>query len=70
MTALLKAVDDYLGLRRRLGYKLKDPGTHLHDFVAFLERQGTSHITTDLALRWAMQPRAPSPLTGPRVSAP
>ena len=61
MTALLKAVDDYLGLRRRLGYKLKDPGTHLHDFVAFLERQGTSHITTDLALRWAMQPASAQP---------
>jgi len=38
MTALLKAVDEYLGLRRQLGYKLKDASTHLHDFIAFLER--------------------------------
>jgi len=61
MTALLKAVDDYLGLRRRLGYKLRDPGTYLHDFVSFLERQGVSRITTDLALRWAMQPANAQP---------
>ena len=56
MSPLLKAVKDYLSLRRRFGYKLKDSGTHLHDFVSFLERHGASLITTDLALRWAMQP--------------
>jgi integrase len=56
MSRLRKAVNDYLQLRRRLGYKLKEPGTHLHDFVSFLERQGASHVTTALALRWAMQP--------------
>jgi len=61
MTPLLKAVADYLSLRRRLGYKLRDPGTYLHDFVSFLERQGTSRITTDLALRWAMQPASAQP---------
>jgi integrase len=61
MTSLLKAVDDYLTLRRRLGYKLKDPGTYLHDFVSFLERQEVSRITTDLALRWAMQPAEAQP---------
>ena len=61
MTPLLKAVADYLSLRRRLGYKLRDPGTYLHDFVSFLERQGTSRITTDLALHWAMQPASAQP---------
>jgi len=61
MTPLLKAVADYLSLRRRLGYKLRDPATYLHDFVSFLEGQGASHITTDLALRWAMQPANAQP---------
>ena len=61
MTPLLKAVDEYLSLRRRLGYKLRDPGTYLYAFVSFLERQGASHITTDLALRWAMQPANAQP---------
>lgn len=61
MNALMKAVDDYLSLRRRLGYKLKEPGAYLHDFVAFLGRHGASYITTDLALRWAMQPTNAQP---------
>jgi integrase len=61
MTPLLKAVADYLSLRRRLGYKLRDAGTYLHDFVSFLERQGASAISTDLALRWAMQPANAQP---------
>lgn len=61
MSPLLKAVEDYLSLRRRLGYKLKDSGAHLHDFVSFIERHGAAHITTDLALRWAMQPANAQP---------
>lgn len=61
MSPLLKAVEDYLSLRRRLGYRLKDPGTHLHDFVSFLARHRASHVTTDLALRWAMQPTHAQP---------
>ncbi len=61
MTPLLKAVEDYLSLRRRLGYKLKDPGTYLHDFVSFLERQGVDYVTTEMALRWAMQPANAQP---------
>jgi len=61
MTPLLKAIEDYLSLRRRLGYKLKDPGTYLHDFVSFLERQGVDYVTTEMALRWAMQPANAQP---------
>jgi len=61
MTPLLKAVDDYLSLRRRLGYKLTDPGRYLHQFVSFLDQQGAPHITTDLALGWAMQPARAQP---------
>jgi len=56
MSTLSTAVEDYLSLRRRLGFKLREEGTLLPDFVSFLERQGASHITTELALRWAMLP--------------
>lgn len=56
MSPLSLAVQDYLSLRRRLGFKLKDEGTLLPDFVSFLERHDADHITTELALRWAMQP--------------
>jgi len=56
MSALSIAVQDYLSVRRRLGFKLREEGTLLPDFVSFLERQGASHVTTDLALQWAMLP--------------
>jgi integrase len=61
MSALIKAVNDYLSLRRRLGYKLQDPGRWLKDFVSFLEEEGAAHITTELAVRWAMQPANAQP---------
>jgi integrase/recombinase XerD len=56
MKTLSKAVHDYLAMRRGLGFKLRDAGVGLLDFVAFLEREKASHITTELALRWATQP--------------
>jgi len=55
MTTLRRAVQDYLALRRAMGFKLKHPGTALSDFVCFLEREGVCHITIDLAVRWAKQ---------------
>jgi integrase len=61
MSALSKSVQDYLSLRRKLGYKLHEPGTWLEDFVAFLKRQGACHVTTELSLRWAMQPANAQP---------
>lgn len=56
MSALAKALRDYLRIRRGLGFKLVDTGTALFDFVSFLDRQRASFITTELALRWAVQP--------------
>ncbi len=56
MNALGCAVRDYLRIRRSLGFKLVDTGVALQDFVSFLDRHGASRITTELALRWAVQP--------------
>lgn len=56
MTELRKALEEYLAVRRALGFKLIDAGYLLPDFLSFLGRQGASHITTELALRWARQP--------------
>jgi integrase len=53
---LRQAAQDYLALRRGLGFKLRSAGLALMDFIAFLEREGASHLTTELALRWATQP--------------
>lgn len=56
MRTLRQALDAYLSMRRGLGAELKGPGAYLHQFVRFLENEGTQTITTDLALRWATAP--------------
>jgi integrase/recombinase XerD len=57
MIPLRKAVDEYLAMRRPLGYKLNDMGYHLQHFVSFMRKQKASVITAKLALRWAVEPR-------------
>lgn len=61
MIPLRKAVENYLTMRRSLGFKLRDMGYNLHHFVSFMEQQGTSIITSELALRWALQPQDVQP---------
>ena len=41
----------------------REPGRLLQNFLAFAEREGASHVTTDLALRWAQQPSGVQPAT-------
>jgi integrase len=61
MISLRKAVENYLTMRRFLGFKLRDMGCHLPHFVSFMEQQRASIITTELALRWAQQPQDVQP---------
>ncbi|WP_227749409.1 hypothetical protein [Paraburkholderia atlantica] len=56
MNTLRQAVDEYLCLRRSLGFKLRDAGKALLDFVTFMEEHRTPYITQALALVWAQQP--------------
>lgn len=56
MNGLPQATQDYLVIRRALGFKLELHGHLLPDFVAFLNEAGASFITTELALQWATQP--------------
>jgi integrase len=63
MSDLRDACERYLQLRRELGYKLRGPDGLLRSFVAFAERQGAAHVSTDLALRWARQPAGAQPAT-------
>lgn len=56
MNLLRNLLEDYLGVRRALGFKLYNVGLNLQQFVCFLERESASVITTELALRWATQP--------------
>jgi integrase len=55
MNTLPEALQEYLALRRGLGYKMHDAGHLLPRFVSFLEERQASHITTRLALEWTQQ---------------
>jgi|SRR5882757_241582 len=56
MSQLRTELEEYLAVRRALGYKLLLPGRLLQRFVKFAERAGATYITTELALKWATQP--------------
>lgn len=55
MNTLREALVEYLALRRSLGFKLRDAGKGLLDFVTFMERQQTAYITHRLAFAWSQQ---------------
>ncbi len=61
MTTLRQAVQEYLRMRRDLGFKLRRPGKGLLDFVRFMEQHRASYITQALALVWAKQPSHAQP---------
>lgn len=56
MTVLRRALDDYLAVRRRLGFALVHEGRLLEEFVDFLHDAGAARISTRLALEWATRP--------------
>ena len=55
MSGLQAHVDEYLRLRRALGFKLKEDERTLGRLVAYLEAVGASTVITELAVRWARQ---------------
>jgi integrase len=63
VSELEQALKDYIAIRRGLGFQLRLPAGYLRNFVAFLQAEGASHITTELALRWAIQPAKAQPST-------
>jgi len=54
---LAQHLENYLTVRRALGFKLVFPGQVLPDFVAFVETSGASTVTVDLAVAWAGLPQ-------------
>ena len=56
MNTLRQAAQEYLNMRRSLGYKLRETSKRLLDFVTFMEQRRASYITQSLALVWAKQP--------------
>jgi integrase/recombinase XerD len=57
MKTVREAMEDYLALRRGLGFKLKKHQRLLQEFASFIEQESTSQISSRLALLWATQPK-------------
>ena len=63
MNPLQKSIQDYLALRRELGFKLRDAGICLSKFATFMDARCANRITTELALEWAQQSSSVHPST-------
>jgi integrase len=60
MTGLRRAAEDYLAMRRALGFKLTTQAAQLMSFVDYCESRGSDRITSELALQWATTTRSGS----------
>ena len=61
MSGLRQAAEDYLALRRSLGFALVTPGRQVRQFAAYLDCVGAAHVTADLAVAWATLPPGAAP---------
>jgi integrase/recombinase XerD len=66
MKSLNHAVDDYLALRRSLGFKLREYGDCLHEFASFLAKNRSAHVTNKLAVEYATQRQYEKPVSWSR----
>jgi integrase/recombinase XerD len=56
MSGLQAHVDEYLRLRRVLGFKLREDERLLGQLVRYLEAAGARMVTSELAVAWARLP--------------
>lgn len=63
MSTMHTQLEDYLRLRRALGFQLTWPGHVLPQFVTWLEDTGAETITAEAAITWARLSTAASPIT-------
>lgn len=61
MNTLREGLEDYLVLRRGLGFKMHDASLLLPRFVGFMEERQAQHITAQLALEWVQQATSVQP---------
>ena len=62
MTTLNAHLEEYLRLRRSLGFQLNFPGRSLPTLIEYIDAAGAETITTDLAIAWAKLPQDAQPL--------
>ena len=63
MSALGEHLEDYLRMRRALGFQLGLYRERLRGFLAYLEATGASTVTVELAVAWAWLPDGIKPIT-------
>jgi integrase len=64
MTTLLhERAQEYLRLRRALGFRLRNEGRVLPQFAGYLEQHGAVTVTAEHAIAWAQLPRGARPVT-------
>src|SRR5664279_3848323 len=56
MSDLAQSLEEYLAVRRAVGFTLKTEERMLADFVRYAEQAGVSVVTTEIALAWARLP--------------
>lgn len=59
MSTMLTSLEQYLALRRSLGFKLSSQESRLRKFVAYAKSRGQDHITAKLAVEWAQHQCGP-----------
>jgi len=65
MSALSRALSDYLRLRRSFGHELADAHRLLPRFVDHMEAIGVEFVTIDAAVAWSLEANAPPGSTVP-----
>jgi integrase/recombinase XerD len=63
MSTLAEHAEDYLRLRRALGFKLTGYDHPLSNFIAYVDATGTGTVTAELAVSWAWLPPGIKPIT-------
>lgn len=61
MSTLRQAAEDYLALRRSMGFTLTVPGRQVQQFADHLDTLDATHVTIDLAVAWATRPAGTAP---------
>lgn len=61
MGTMRHAAEEYIALRRAMGFKLDKPGRLVLQFADYLDRLGTGQLSIDTSLTWARQPAQADP---------
>ena len=60
MNGFRREAEDYISMRRALGFKFALQGRLVIEFVGYLDDSGPTRLTTAAALAWATKPAGPT----------